>query len=139
MSRGTYNAIVLSLVFAFFIGWASAESACTDYNRPPYDSTSTSLCYACVSDPCGTCTFCTGSRISKSAYCTSDLSQCPTDNQKRRQIDCPRHETTQSSNARPHFSERQKNELSNSGAAYFECSRNRVVWGNEVAVDLGIR
>ena len=134
MSRGTVLHNGLSLAFAC-IGWALVESACVDYNRPPYNSTSTSVCHACVSDPCGMpCTFCTEGRISKSAYCTSDLSQCSTENQKRRQIDCPQQETTQSSSER-----QQKNEISTSVTAYFDCSRDRVVLGNEAAINMGIR
>ncbi|XP_065831579.1 uncharacterized protein [Oscarella lobularis] len=117
-------------------GLGVTESACDDYNRYPYNSTSTSLCHGCVSDPCHFCTFCTEG-ISKSSYCTSDLSQCPLDNQKQEQIDCPRQETIQSSppSVRNEVNKRQKN-----GTAHFDCSHNRVYLDleNKAAVDLGI-
>ena len=128
----------MSFLFLFLaiscIGLGVTESACDDYNRYPYNSTSTSLCHGCVSDPCHICTFCTEG-ISRSAYCTSDLSQCPLDNQKQEQMDCPRQETIQSSPRSV------RNEVNKNGTAHFDCFYDRVylVQENEAAVDLGIK
>ena len=107
-----------------------SERATTIENRRDDDVT-----HACVSDPCSACTFCT-----EGAYCTSDLSSCLTANQRKRQFYCPRQETTQSSSVRSGCKRRQENtDISNrASTAVVECSRNRVVLGNEAA-ELSLR